>query len=51
MGDFFLVASFLLDEMMEWILWNGLFPALDLLYSCSLGCFLIPKAIIEALVF
>ena len=51
MSDFFSVDSFLLDEMMEWILWNSLFPALDLLYGCSLGCFLIPKAIIEAPVF
>ena len=49
-SDFFSVASFLLDEMMEWILWNSLFPALDLLYGCSLGCFLVSKAIIEALV-
>ena len=39
MSDFFPVASFLLGEMMEWILWNSLFPALDLLYGCSLDLF------------
>ena len=33
-SDFFPVATFLLDEMIEWILWNSLLPALDLLYEC-----------------